>query len=62
MPFCPLKPTIDCAATFELATSSRCIGCPLLDQCDQAMLHITWHHDRGGPHGSIGILVQEASA
>lgn len=61
MPSCPLKPTIDCAATFELASSSDCIGCPLLDQCDQVNLHIK-RHDRGGPHGSIGILVQEASA
>lgn len=61
MPSCPLKPGIDCAATYELASSSGCVGCPLLDQCDQIVLRYL-RHNRGGPHGSIGILVQEASA
>lgn len=28
---CPLKPGLVCAATYELASASHCIGCPYLD-------------------------------
>lgn len=44
MPICPLKPGVECAATYTLAYSSLCIGCPLLDQCDQANLICTYRH------------------
>jgi hypothetical protein len=60
MPSCPLKPSVDCAATFLLASSSRCIGCPLLDQCDQAQLICTYRRRYNGE--GIGTLVEEASA
>lgn len=55
---CPLKPGVKCEATYNLAESSRCIGCPLLDQCDQALLYCN-HKRGGGPDGCIGILVNE---
>ena len=29
---CPLKPGLVCAATYELASASHCIGCPYLDR------------------------------
>ena len=32
---CPLKPGLVCAATYELASASHCIGCPYLDRCDR---------------------------
>lgn len=35
---CPLKPGLICAATYELASSSRCIGCPYLDRCDRTLI------------------------
>lgn len=34
MPICPLKAGLECAASLQLASESRCIGCPLLAQCD----------------------------
>ncbi len=59
MPFCPLKPGTACAATIELASSSRCIGCPLLDQCDQAMLYCNF---RSGMRKDAPVLKVEVSA
>jgi hypothetical protein len=41
--YCPLKPGTRCAATLALAESSRCIACPLLEQCDQAMIYCKFH-------------------
>jgi len=35
---CPLKPSLSCEGTIELATASRCIGCPLLVQYEQLMV------------------------
>ncbi|HKM13743.1 MAG TPA: hypothetical protein VJY42_02330 [Candidatus Methanomethylophilaceae archaeon] len=54
---CPLKPGVVCAATYELAVSSRCINCPLLDQCDQALLYSL--HKRNKSYGCIGVRVSE---
>lgn len=59
MPSCPLKPGIDCAATLTLASSSRCIACPLLDQCDQALLYCNFHCTR---RNDAPLLIVEASA
>jgi hypothetical protein len=35
---CPLKPGLVCAATYELASASHCIGCPYLDRCDRTLV------------------------
>ncbi len=41
---CPLKPGLVCAATYELASASHCIGCPYLDRCDRAL--VIYHASR----------------
>lgn len=35
---CPLKPGLICAATYELASASYCVGCPYLDRCDRTLI------------------------
>ncbi|MDD4454680.1 MAG: hypothetical protein PHI67_05105 [Candidatus Methanomethylophilaceae archaeon] len=39
---CPLHPGVMCAATYELALSSKCIGCdsPFLTQIDRDLIRI----------------------
>lgn len=59
MSSCPLKPGFECAATYELAESSRCIGCPLLDQCDQIMLYCNFRHNH---RHDAPLLTVEATA
>lgn len=45
---CPLHPGVMCAATYELALSSKCIGCnsPVLTQIDRDLIRISLR--RGG--------------
>lgn len=44
---CPLKPSIPCPGTLELAEDSRCIGCPHLVQAEQVLMIL---HLREGVH------------
>lgn len=46
MPICPLKAGLECAATLQLASESRCIACPLLAQCDLVDVYIQHRADR----------------
>ena len=41
---CPLKPGLVCAATYELASASHCIGCPYLDLRDRTL--VIYHTQR----------------
>lgn len=55
---CPLKVGLECAATAKLAAESRCIGCPLLTQCDLVDVYLQHHADRN----DAPLLKTEASA
>jgi len=55
---CPLKVGLECAATAKLAAESRCIGCPLLAQCDLVDVYLQHRADRD----DAPLLKTEASA